>query len=266
MAKLLDLLIGAADRARHVPSRSALEVGDLEDAVAERLQLFAVSNPWDLAPALVAAGLDEEWVDQVVACMGDASPSALRWIALGLDVDSLVGEIRSSAGRISELVAAMKGYTHIDAGPFAAVDVHDGLDSTLVILSHKLKGGVEVVRDYDRTIPKIEARAGELNQVWTNLIDNAVGAMGGVGTLTLRTRRDGEWVDVEVGDTGPGVPPELRRRIFEPFFTTKEVGQGTGLGLDISFRIVARRHHGNLSVESVPGDTRFRVRLPIKQP
>ncbi len=145
------------------------------------------------------------------------------------------------------------------------MDVHDGLDSTLVVLGRKIGDGVEVVRDYDRSLPRVPAYAAELNQVWTNLIDNAVTAMSGQGTLTLRTRRDGDRVLVEVGDTGPGVPPELRRRIFEPFFTTKPVGKGTGLGLDTSFRIVVNRHGGDLRVESVPGDTRFQVRLPLRE-
>jgi signal transduction histidine kinase len=160
----------------------------------------------------------------------------------------------------------MKDYSHLDKGPFESIDIHDGLDSTLVILAHKLKKGVTVVREYDRTLPKICAQGGELNQVWTNIIHNAVDAMGGKGTLTIRTSRDRDRVLVEISDTGPGIPPELQRRIFEPFFTTKDVGHGTGLGLDISYRIVVRRHHGDIRVESKPGDTCFRAWLPIDQP
>jgi signal transduction histidine kinase len=160
----------------------------------------------------------------------------------------------------------MKNYSHVDKGPFESVDVHEGLETTLVMLGHKLKKGVHVVRDFDRTLPKICARASELNQVWTNIIDNAVDAMDGKGTLTIRTGRERDGVVVEIGDTGPGIPPELQRRIFDPFFTTKDVGHGTGLGLDISYRIVVRRHHGDLRVESEPGDTRFQVVLPIDQP
>ena len=144
------------------------------------------------------------------------APDALLWLALGLDIESLVGEIRNSAGRISELVGAMKDYSHMDKGPFERIDVHDGLESTLVILAHKLKKGVTVVRDYDRELPEICARGGELNQVWTNIIHNAIDAMDGKGTLTIRTRRDRDCVVVEIGDTGPGIPPELQRRIFEP--------------------------------------------------
>jgi signal transduction histidine kinase len=210
--------------------------------------------------------MDEAWLDRVVACTGPSAPQAIRWLSVGLDIESLVTEIRNSAGRISELVAAMKDYSHLDKGPLEEIDIHDGLESTLVIFAHKLKKGVKVVRDYDRTLPKICARGGELNQVWTNIIHNAVDAMGGEGTLTIHTARDRDCVLVEIGDTGPGIPPELQRRIFEPFFTTKDVGHGTGLGLDISYRIVVRRHHGDIRVASTPGDTRFQVWLPIDQP
>ena len=160
----------------------------------------------------------------------------------------------------------MKDYSHLDKGPFELVDVHEGLESTLVIFKHKLKKGVKVVRDYDRDLPKVCAQGGELNQVWTNVIDNAIDAMSGMGTLTIRTSRDRDCVVVEIGDTGPGIPPELQRRIFDPFFTTKEVGQGTGLGLDISYRIVVRRHHGDIRVDSRPGATWLKIWIPIDQP
>jgi len=263
---LLDLLNEAIDRSRTSPSLSTLEAGDLEDALVARLQAAGVEEPWELAPALVSAGVDDPWLDRVIESVGEGAPYAVRWLALALDVESLVGEIRSSAGRISELVGAMKDYSHLDKAPLEEVDIHDGIESTLVILAHKLKKGVKIVRDFDRSLPKICARGGELNQVWTNIIHNAVDAMGGEGTLTIRTSRDRDCVLVEIGDTGPGIPPELQRRIFEPFFTTKDVGHGTGLGLDISHRIVVRRHHGDIRVESKPGDTRFQVWLPIDQP
>jgi signal transduction histidine kinase len=151
----------------------------------------------------------------------------------------------------------------MDRAPYQVVDVHDLLDSTLLMLSGKFPAGIKVVKEYDRSLPQIPAYAGELNQVWTNLIDNAVSAMGGSGVLTVRTGMDRDDVFVEFGDTGPGVRPEIRNRIFEPFFTTKPVGEGTGLGLDISWRIVVNKHHGDLSLQSSPGDTRFRVRLPV---
>jgi signal transduction histidine kinase len=262
---LLGLLGEAVEAAGNPPNLSTLEAGDREDALAERLRAAGVEDAWELAPSLVAAGVDDAWLDRVTANAGPAAPAAVRWLAVGLEIESLVADIRNSAGRISELVGAMRDYSHLDKGPFEEVDVHDGLTKTLVMLSHKLKRGVTVVKDYDRTLPKIRARPGELKQVWTNLIVNAVDAMGGQGTLTIRTTRDRDCVLVEIGDSGPGVPAELQQRIFEPFFTTKDVGQGTGLGLDISYRIVVRRHHGDIQVKSVPGDTRFQVWLPIEQ-
>ncbi len=225
-----------------------------------------VDNPWDLAPVFASAGLGEEWLDRVVAAAGPHAPEALRWLAAGVDMESLVGEIRNSAGRISELVAAMKDYSHLDQGPFDRVDIHEGIDTTLLILKHKWKNGVNVVREYDVELPEVCAQGGELNQVWTNMIDNAIDAMDGQGTLTIRTSRDRDCVLVEIGDTGPGIPPELQRRIFDPFFTTKEVGKGTGLGLDISYRIVVRHHHGDVRVDSQPGSTWLKVWIPIDQP
>ena len=264
--KLLELLTEAVERARRAPSLSTLEAGDREDALAVRLQAAGVEDPWEMAAVLAPAGLDDAWVERVLACAGPTAPGAIRWLSLGLDIENLVDEIRNSAGRISELVAAMKDYSHVDKGPFERIDVHEGLETTLVILAHKLKKGVTVIRDYDRTLPEIFARSGELNQVWTNIIHNAIDAMDGEGTLTIRTARDRDCVLVEIGDTGSGIPPALQRRIFEPFFTTKDVGHGTGLGLDISYRIVVRRHHGDIRVQSEPGDTRFSVWIPIDQP
>jgi signal transduction histidine kinase len=266
LEKLLELMAEGVESARAAPALSTLDAGDLEDALASRLEKAGVPDAWELAPVFASAGLDDHWLDSVLACAGDAAADVIRWLAAGLDIESLVGEIRSSAGRISELVGAMKGYSHMDKGPFQTIDVHDGIENTLVLLGHKLKKGVQVVRDYDRSLPKICAQAGELNQVWTNLIANAVEAMGGKGTLTIRTTRERDCVLVEIGDTGPGIPADVRQRIFEPFFTTKDVGEGTGLGLDISYRIVVRRHHGDIRVESQPGDTRFQVLLPIEQP
>jgi signal transduction histidine kinase len=263
---LLDLLSEAVERARSAPNLSTLEAGDREDALAERLQAVGVEDAWELAPVLTSAGLEEAWLDRVIGCAGETAPEAIRWLSAALDIEGLVGEIRTSAGRISELVAAMKDYSHLDKAPFDSIDVHDGLESTLIILGHKLKKGVEVVRNYDRSLPKVCAQAGELNQVWTNLIDNAIDAMDGKGTLTVRSTREHDCVLVEIGDTGSGIPAELQRRIFEPFFTTKDVGHGTGLGLDISYRIIVRRHHGDIRVESKPSDTRFQVLLPIEQP
>jgi signal transduction histidine kinase len=265
LADLLGLLAEAISGARTTPRRSTVETGDLEDALAARLEAAGVDNAWELAPALASAGLDEAWLDRVVAYTGASAPPAVKWLATALDIESLVDEIRTSAARISQLVAAMKDYSHVDKGPLEDVDIHETIDKSLVLLSHKLKRGVKVVRDYDPALPRISGRSGELKQVWTNIIDNAVDAMDGEGTVTIRTSRDGDCVVVEVGDTGPGIPPDVQRRIFEPFFTTKGVGEGTGLGLDISYRIVVRRHHGDIRVVSEPGATWFTVSLPIAQ-
>jgi len=268
LSKLLDLLNEAIGRARTAPSLSTLEAGDLEDALAKSLQDAGVDDPWQLAPALAAAGLDDTWLERVQAAAGPGAALAVRWISLGLDIESLVNEIRNSAGRISELVGAMKDYSHLDKAPLDDIDIHAGLESTLVIFSHKLKEGVKVVRDFDRTLPTICAREGELNQVWTNIIDNAIAAMGSAGgTLTIRTCREAnEMLRVEICDTGPGIPAEVLEHIFEPFFTTKPFGEGTGLGLDLAWKIVVDGHHGDLRVESVPGETRFIVLLPLQVP
>jgi signal transduction histidine kinase len=174
-----------------------------------------------------------------------------------------MNEIEDSTTRISTLVGAAKQYSQMDRAPHQVLDVHELLDSTLVMLSRKV-GEVRIIKDYDRSLPDIPVYGAELNQVWTNLIDNALQAMNGNGTLTVGTSRVDDMLQVEIGDTGPGIPKENLSRIFEPFFTTKPVGEGTGLGLDISWRIVVNKHHGDLSVQSEPGDTRFRVRLPLR--
>jgi signal transduction histidine kinase len=214
----------------------------------------------------VAAGVDDDWIDRLVSVAGAQLEPVLGWMAATLEIDSLVEELSAASSRITTLVGAMKTYSRVDKSAMEKIDIHDGIESTLVILQHRLKGGMEVVRDYDRDVPKVEAYSGELNQVWINLIDNAIDATDGKGTLTIRTAREADRVLVEIGDDGPGIPTELQRRVFEPFVTTKDVGKGTGLGLDISYRIVVRRHHGDLSVTSSPGDTRFQVRLPVVPP
>ena len=180
-----------------------------------------------------------------------------------METELLMNEITDSVERISHLVGAAKQYSQLDRAPYQVMNMHELLDSTLVMLAAKIGPGITVVKDYTADLPPIGVYPGELNQVWTNLIDNAVAAMDGTGTLTVRTRSDNDQAVIEFGDTGKGVPPDIKDRIFEPFFTTKPVGQGTGLGLDISWRIIVNRHHGDLRVESSPGDTRFLVRLPL---
>ena len=203
----------------------------------------------------------------------DALAGAVHWLNYTLETELLMNEISEAATRISNLVSAAKQYSQMDRAPYQVLDVHELLDSTLVMLSSKIPAGVRVVKNYDRTLPQIPVYGAELNQVWTNLIDNALQAMqstaGGAaepaGTLTISTAQgDPGQIVVEIADTGTGIPADVIGRIFEPFFTTKPVGQGTGLGLDISWRIVVKKHHGDLSVTSEPGDTRFRVCLPIR--
>ena len=264
MVALIQLQERAVELVAKAPSLSPMEASDREDALADWLDDRAIAGGWDLAPIFVQAGLDTAWLDHVAATVDEATlDGALRWLGYTVETELLMNEIEDSSTRISTLVGAAKQYSQLDRAPYQVVDVHELLDSTLMMLGGKIPPGITVVKDYDRTLPAIPVYAGELNQVWTNLIDNAVSAMGETGTLTVRTMLERDQLVVEFGDTGPGVPPEIKDRIFEPFFTTKPVGQGTGLGLDISWRIVAKKHHGYIQVESVPGDTRFRVWLPL---
>jgi signal transduction histidine kinase len=264
LVTLIRLQEEAADRVPKAAVLSPLEASDREDAITDWLDERGCRDGWQLAPTFVAAGLDIDWLDHVEAAVDpETLESALRWLNYTVDTELLMNEIEDSTTRVSTLVGAAKQYSQLDRAPYQVIDVHELLDSTLLMLSGKFPPGITVVKDYDRGLPQIPAYAGELNQVWTNLLDNAVSAMGETGTLTIRTGLDREFVFVEFGDTGPGIPPEIRDRIFEPFFTTKPVGEGTGLGLDISWRIVVNKHHGDITVESVPGDTRFRVRLPV---
>jgi signal transduction histidine kinase len=266
LAEIVALRAAAAEQARVPAGLSALAAGDREDELGQRLEDAGVAPAWELVPTLVAAGVDDDWIDRLVSLAGAQLEPVLGWMGATLEIDSLVEELSAAASRITTLVGAMKTYSRVDKSAMEKIDVHDGLESTLVILQHRLKGGMEVVRDYDQSLPKVQAYGGELNQVWINLIDNAIDATNGKGTLTIRTAHEAGRVLVEIGDDGPGIPTELQRRVFEPFVTTKDVGKGTGLGLDISYRIIVRRHHGDLSVTSSPGDTRFQVRLPLRPP
>jgi signal transduction histidine kinase len=242
-----------------------LEVADREDDLAQWLLGHGVEQPWDVAADLAAAGVGRDWCDRAAAELGpDVLGPSLRWVASTIRAMTLLSEVRESTRRVSELVAAIKSYSQMDRGSLRSVDVRQGIESTLVMLAPKLRGGVVVERDLD-DLPPIDAYEGELNQVWTNLIDNAVDAMDGVGTLRVSSRSDGDAVVVEVADTGEGMPPEVVERAFEAFYTTKPVGKGTGLGLDIARRIVVDRHGGVIEVDSQPGRTVLRVRLPIRQ-
>ncbi|MDQ4038639.1 MAG: ATP-binding protein [Actinomycetota bacterium] len=260
----------AIERLPKAPKLTPMQTSDAEDAITDWLEEHRIDGGWELAPTLVAAGVDADWLESRMrsAVPPDFLEGGIRWVTYALETELLMNEIEDASHRISALVGAAKQYTQVDRAAHQEVDVHDGLDSTLTMLGAKIKAAADlhVTKDYDRTLPDVPAYPGELNQVWTNLIDNAVQAMAGTGTLTIRTTRDRDFVLVEICDTGPGVPEGLRTKIFEPFFSTKPVGKGTGLGLDISYRIIVQRHGGDLSVVSQPGDTRFQVRLPLQAP
>jgi signal transduction histidine kinase len=244
-----------------------LALADHEEALSSWLTSHGIVREWMIAPSLAAAGADLGWLERAAAVLpGPTLQPGLDWVASTLSVTTLLSEIEESSRRISELVAAMRSYSQMDRASMQQINVTDGLESTLVMLGHKLRHGVTVVRDYDADVPRIEAYPGELNQVWTNLIDNAIDAMGGAGTLRLATRAEGDDVVIEVNDTGPGMPPQVAARAFEAFYTTKDAGKGTGLGLDIARRIVVERHGGTITIDSRPGGTVLRVRIPARPP
>ena len=237
---------------------------DREQALAFWLNRQGVTRAWTIAPPLAAAGVDRDWCTRAAAVLDESALGpGLEWVASTLSVATLLSEVKESTRRISELVAAVRSYTQMDRASMQHIDVTDGLDSTLVMLAHRLRG-VTVVREYGADVPMIDAYAGELNQVWTNLIDNAVDAMEEAGTLRVTTQIEADDVVIEISDTGVGMSPEVAARAFEAFYTTKDVGQGTGLGLDIAHRIVVDRHGGAIMIDSRTGQTIVRVRLPVR--
>jgi signal transduction histidine kinase len=257
-----EALAGAEERT----ARDTLDVADAEEELIARLEELGVSEPWRLAEPLAAAGVDRAWLDRVSTLAGSATDAAVAWVAATLTARGLAGELQESTKRMSDLVGAVKSYAYMDRGDLVEVDLHEGLETTLAILGHRLKHTeIEVVREYDKSLPKLTVRGSELNQVWTNLLDNAIDVLGDRGTITISTRSEADGARVEVSDDGPGIAPENRERVFDSFFTTKEVGRGLGLGLSTAHRIVVDRHHGTLTVESEPGATSFRVWLPLTQ-
>jgi signal transduction histidine kinase len=264
--QLVRLQQQAVDHAATATALDSLDASDAEEELLGRLEDLGVQEPWRLAEPLAAAGVDQQWLDRVAALAGPATGAALRWVAATLTAGRLSAELCESTARMSALVGAVKSYAYMDRGDLVEVDLHEGLETTLVVLGHKLKHtAIEVARDYDRALPKLTVHGSELNQVWTNLLDNAIDALGEQGTIAISTRADGDYAVVEIADDGPGIPDELAARIFDPFFTTKDVGHGTGLGLATARRIVLERHGGSLTLESEPGRTAFRVRLPFTQ-
>jgi signal transduction histidine kinase len=245
------------------PPPDALTISDLEDQIDSLLRSHAQNDLWQLAADLARRNVKPATLESLFATLDpDAARAALVRIAASVEIANLLNEIESSTSRISDLVRAIKEYTYMDQAPVQNVDIVKSLETTLIIMNHKLKRGVAVERNYDKVPLLVNSFGSELNQVWTNLIDNAIDAMNGKGELRIRTCREDSSVLVEIGDTGPGIPKEIQSRIFEPFFTTKRVGEGTGLGLDTVQRIV-KKHQGNIQVTSKPGDTRFQVWLPL---
>jgi signal transduction histidine kinase len=247
-------------------SLAALDAADAEDELIEALENLDVPEAWKLAEPLAAAGLDTDWLAQVAELAGSGTGAAVQWVAATLTAHNLAVDLIESTGRMSALVSAVKSYAYMDRGELVEADIHEGLETTLAVLGFKLKHTqVELIRQYDRSLPTLAVHGGELNQVWTNLLDNAIDAIGEQGTITITTRLDGPCVQVDIADDGPGIDPGVREHIFDPFFTTKEVGTGTGLGLDTARRIVTERHRGSIAVDSEPGRTVFHVWLPTER-
>jgi signal transduction histidine kinase len=264
--QLVELQEEAICGAERRTALDALDAADAEEDLTERLEELGIPEPWRLAEPLVAAGVDRAWLDRVAGAAGPATDAAVAWVAATLTARGLAGELQESTKRMSALVGAVKSYAYMDRGEVLELDLHEGLETTLAVLGHRLKHTkIEVVRHYDKQLPKVSVRGSELNQVWTNLLDNAIDALGESGKITISTTREAGGVRVDIADDGSGIAPETRERVFDSFFTTKEVGRGTGLGLATAHRIVVDRHNGTLRFDSGPEGTTFHVWLPLTQ-
>jgi signal transduction histidine kinase len=257
----------AQEQARLAPDMDALARSDREAELEVWLEEHGVETAWECATTLVNLNYTDEQLDELAAEYGDQKlGTIIDWLNNTYTIFNLLNELQQGAQRITAIVKALKSYTYLDQADIVRTNVHQGLDNTLLILRHKLKSDIRVRREYDSTLPEIDAHGSELNQVWTNLIDNAADALNEANvpgaTITLRTRQEGQWIVVTIEDNGPGIPAEALPRIFEAFYTTKPIGQGTGLGLDISYNIVVRKHKGDIRVKSEPGLTQFEVWLP----
>jgi signal transduction histidine kinase len=262
--KLVMMQREAIERSASRDSLSTLDAADAEDELLDSLGQLGVPEPWRLTEPLAAAGIDSAWLDRLAAVAGPATSDAIAWVAASLTARGLAAEIAESTDRMGKLVKAIKAYAFADRGDLVETDLHDGLETTLVVLGHKVKHtSIEIRREYDRSLPKLTLRGSELNQVWTNLLANAIEALGDSGTIKIATARDGICARVDIADSGPGIPDDIRDRVFDPFFTTKEVGEGTGLGLDTARRIVTERLGGSIAFDSAPGQTVFHVWLPL---
>ncbi|HTU87006.1 MAG TPA: ATP-binding protein [Solirubrobacteraceae bacterium] len=263
-AKITDLRDQALRQCSERSPLSALDAADAEDEMRDELEALGVPEAYRLAEPFAAAGLDSSWLDQIHELAGPATPAALQSVAASLSAQRLVSDLRESTERMSSLISAIKAYAYMDRGGLVEADIHEGLETTLKLLGHKLKNTqIDIQRDYDRTLPALTMFGSEVNQVWTNLLDNAIDAVGDRGTITVRTKLDGDCILVDIADTGPGIPADARLRVFEPFFTTKEVGRGTGLGLDTVRRIVVERHGGSVTFDTGDAGTTFHVWLPL---
>jgi signal transduction histidine kinase len=263
----VELQRDAIERAASQNPASPLEAADEEDQLLQPLERIGAAEPWRLTEPLAAAGIDAAWLGRLANVAGPASSAAVAWIAASLTARGLAAEIAESTDRMGKLVKAIKAYAFMDRGELVETDIHEGLETTLIIVGHKLKHrSIEIRRNYDRSLPKLTLRGSELNQVWTNVLANAIEALGDSGTIEIVTTRDGACARVDIIDDGPGIPSEIRDRVFDPFFTTKGVGEGTGLGLDTARRITTERLGGSIEFDSVPGRTAFHIWLPFNGP
>jgi signal transduction histidine kinase len=265
-AKLLAFQREAIQRADAREAMDAIDASDAEDAMLDVLEDLGIEDAWKFAEPLGMAGLDADWVERVQAVAGPATKKTLAWVTASLTARGLATELLESAERMSQLVKAVKVYAYMDRGDVVIADVHEGLESTLLMLGYKLKHSqVKIKRHYDKTLPQLTMHGSELNQVWTNLLDNAIGALGSAdGEISIATTADNGCIKVDIGDNGPGIPEDIRSRIFDPFFTTKDVGSGTGMGLDTARRIVEQRHKGSITFDTGEGGTTFHVWLPVE--
>lgn len=262
-AELSEMNRTLKEKAAHPVVIDSLDRSDREFEIEDWLDAHNVPDAWEYASTLVDLGLsDEELADLAAEFSPDQLVEVIAWLGASFSVYSLLEEINQGSERISEIVKSLKSYVYLDQAPVQEVDIREGLDNTLIMLRHKLKEGISVQREYTEGLPKIQAYGSELNQVWTNIIDNSIDAMDGHGEIIIRTSLNGDWVIVELEDNGPGIPEDIQEKIFSPFFTTKAVGKGTGLGLNISYNIV-QKHQGEIKVFSKPGKTRFQISLPI---
>jgi signal transduction histidine kinase len=258
-------VINIRDRAGQPSALDALARSDLEYEMETWLEGRDIEEGWRFASTMVNLGFDGQVLSELAETFSAGQLTAvLNWLDGTYNTYNLLKEIGQGAGRISEIVKALKTYTYLDQAPIQSVDIHEGLDNTLTLLHSKLKEGVSVARNYGSNLPRIDAYGSELNQVWTNIIDNAIYAINGAGQITLKTYKEGNWLVVEITDNGSGIPDEIQAQIFDPFFTTKPPGSGAGLGLNISHNIITQKHEGIITVDSKPGRTCFQVKLPIE--